>query len=177
MFQLYMLIIVMILPTIIMTIAYSSISIEVLQLTKSRTDMDRCHQFKTSSAFPTCCQFRSHSMQILEAASVEPQIKIDVPVGNASNGSSLNETAFHRRYSSFKRSFKRDKSIKRSRSMRNSVNGYQRQTYQTRESYSQRKSQNESLIKQNSANRSRERRNEAQVKKVGRRWCDNVELT
>ena len=107
-------------------------------------------------------------MQILEAASVEPQIKIDVPVGNASNGSSSNETAFHRRYSSFKQSFKRDKSINRSRSMRHSVNDYQRRAYQTRVNYSQRKSQNGCLIKQDSANKSREKRNEAQVKKVSR---------
>ena len=107
-------------------------------------------------------------MEISEAASVEPQIKSDEPSSNARDGFSVNETAFHRRYSSFKQSFKRDKSINRSRSMRHSVNDYQRRAYQTRVNYSQRKSQNGCLIKQDSANKSREKRNEAQVKKVSR---------
>ena len=114
------------------------------------------------------CIFRSLSMEISEAASIEPQIKSDEPASNVRDGFSMNETAFHRRYSSFKQSFKRDKSINRSRSMRHSVNDNQRRTYQTRVNYSQRKSQNESLIKQNSANNSQGRRNEAQVKKVVR---------
>ena len=105
-------------------------------------------------------------MEISEAAYVEPQIKRDALADNARDGFSVNETAFHQRYSSFKQSFKRDKSINRSRSMRRSVNDYQRRAYQTRVNYSQRKSQNGSLIKQDSANKSREKRNDTQVKKV-----------
>ena len=42
MFQLYWLIIILILPSIIMTVAYSCISREILQMTKKENHLDRC---------------------------------------------------------------------------------------------------------------------------------------
>ena len=41
MFQLYMLIIIMILPTIIMTVSYSGISREILNLSQSENSLER----------------------------------------------------------------------------------------------------------------------------------------
>ena len=41
MFQLYMLIIIMILPTIIMTVSYSGISREILKLSQSQKNLER----------------------------------------------------------------------------------------------------------------------------------------
>ena len=145
MFQLYMLIIIMIIPTIIMTIAYSCISREILQMTKKENHLDRCQEVSNHIS----------SQPFLR----EYQVQTDL--AHITSKQEEQETKFISRFSTFHHSFPGKKYADRKRKIRlHTLSGESGQQFQTRANYSKGNSRRESFLR-------REHRNQAHIRKVG----------
>ena len=148
MFQLYMLTIIMIIPTIIMTIAYSCISKEILQMTKKKNQFDRCQEVSNHiSSQPSLTEY---------------QVQTDL--ANITSKKEEQETKFISRFSTFRQSLSGKNYTDRKRKIRcHTQNGASGLQFQTRVNYSR----TESLLHQRKCNSSREQRNQAHIRKVG----------
>ena len=148
MFQLYMLIIIMIIPTIIMTIAYSCISREILQMTKKENQFDRCQEVSNHiSSQPFLTEYH-----------------VQTDLANITSKQEEQETKFISKFSTFHQSLLGKKYEDRKRKIRcHTQNGASGLQFQTRVNYSR----TESLLHQRKCNRSREHRNQAHIRKVG----------
>ena len=109
--------------------------------------------------------FRFSPNQSSEPSLGEYQIKSEVE--NEGSQKEVQETKFLNRFSTFHHSFTGKMSVSRTKkTRRHTVNSAKEKTYRTRTNFSRGNSRTEPLIQLRSSNHSRDKRNQAQVRKV-----------
>ena len=172
MFQLYMLIIILVLPTIIMTVAYTGISRKILKFSKSQDRFDRwpCSlEFDFNKSYSVRYTSRKDLpiLTLSEPYLVERQIHNELKNENIDNQERIKETKFLKRFTTIHQSFVGRKPLSRGRKTSQSLPGSKSRPYKTRANYSRGKPSIEHLLR-TSSNNNREQMNQSQVRKVWR---------